>query len=154
VLTIRSWCLVLSLHYCICNNISGAQRMFLYVQLWIMNCKLGDFRLLLQCKWDLSSLKKGPIGCPTTSIPNYQSKLHNILEEWRPWIVNSRLLKFLEFISCPVFKKEHSIPGTGSLHILRWKNGKTSAEVGVTDRCSQSLNPLEVSCILSVGCSS
>jgi hypothetical protein len=30
-------------------------------------------------------LNKGLIGCPETSVTNYQSALHNILKEWGSW---------------------------------------------------------------------
>jgi hypothetical protein len=56
------------------------------------------YRSQLQGSSNRSSLKIGPIGCPETSVINYQSTLRNIPEKWRPHLRRDRSLKSRKII--------------------------------------------------------
>lgn len=43
----------------------------------------------VQEEWTAWPLKMGPISCPETSVPNYQSTLCDIPEEWRSCVRSS-----------------------------------------------------------------
>lgn len=51
--------------------------------------------------WTAGHLKMGPLGCPETSVNNYQPKLRNIVEERKPQLQCGESLKSRNLITWP-----------------------------------------------------
>ena len=54
----------------------------LYIGIYVPKFR-ETYRFHIHSRWTASSFKMGPIGCPETSVTNYQSTLRNIPEKGR-----------------------------------------------------------------------